>query len=251
MNTQHHADTPNRTIRRSFRGMNALPAEQSWQGHSAELGSRHKTHGRRRRFVQPLLVRILVSLSGCASQSEAEAWQTKTELKRSGNHFGLHKAVTPNSIPLLKPIDLPANLNNATDRILFSPDAKVAMNFDNDENEMILTFRALRPTPDTSVKSGGLLSIANLEANSDNVSISMPIELWRGADTASRGIQLKIRQAPFQGHLAIDPRYSEGLPFRVRRAGHCFDAEPFRAANITSATGKYECYRFIHFQTFS
>ena len=74
---------------------------------------------------------------------------------------------------------------------------------------MQLTFRALKPTP-SGEQSFKPLAVSKIESSAPTVSISMPLEVL---DAQRDEEPFNIRRALFQGHLAMDPRFSEGSRF--------------------------------------
>jgi cytochrome c peroxidase len=151
----------------------------------------------------------------------------------SGNTVGLIESLNPNSIPLLK--DLENEQYN-----IFTPDAKIAMSTRQDDSRVNLMFRTVSPSPETSVSGEGLLKIENLELPGNRHRVFIETEN-----------DVRIRFGPFQSHLAMDSRFSEGLPFRVRNISNCHNAKPFEALDDSDFRGRYECYKLIHYATFN
>lgn len=154
----------------------------------------------------------------------------------SGNSFGALKKVNPNSIPLLK--GFTSNLYDGGTRVLFTHDAKLAIGYKDSGGQTTLRISPLRP----------LLS-SNVGTN-DVLSVGLPELSGSGSLTITASLNGNVgRNDPFQGHLAIDPRYSEGFPFRVNSVDDCKKAEPFKAHEKTTLNGMYECYYLMHFDT--
>jgi cytochrome c peroxidase len=156
----------------------------------------------------------------------------------SGNNYGALTKVNPNSIPLLK--GFTSNLYGGGTRVLFTHDAKLAIGFKHSktDNQTTLRVSPLRPLPASSVGENDILSVG------------LPELSGSGSRTITTSLNGNVgRHDPYQGHLAIDPRYSEGFPFRVNSVDDCVETQPFKAHEKTSLEGIYECYYLMHFDT--
>lgn len=152
----------------------------------------------------------------------------------SGNSLGLTKKVNPNSIPLIK--NFTPSLYDDGSRVLFTHDAKLAIGYEDIGNTTTLRVSALKPLPYSSVGANNILSVKSPEtSNARSISTSLNGNVGRND--------------PFQGHLAVDPRYSEGFPFRVNSVNDCTTAQPWKTDEKTTLNGIYECYYLMHFDT--
>jgi len=198
--------------------------------------------------VHRLLCLVGILFSGC-SNNENNVYQQTNPLtdssefpaeaiglgrSGSGNHNRLSQKINPNSISLSKSfgVDRFGRVS-----VILTPDAKLAVGYKDINGKTQLTVATLRPTPNTGVNPA-----------TNNLGVKNPVLAGEKVIEASLNGEVG-RADPFQGHLAIDPRYSQGLPFKVSSVDNCKNARPYETHQVIDLDGLYECYYLIHFDT--